>query len=684
MAGPRTFVIACALLASSAPAYARADAGGRRALVEPTYPGQVLRARVFPAGTVNVPRDASYVGVRVRRTQPKDEGAVTEHYQHELSRLLDFDPTRTLLGKSDWAEIEHRAVRVEKQISSEAEHIEFTLDDPVERLAQTRRFVEKARGRLASILVKALKKKKVDPEVLAQVSEGLAKKYPFFDNPYQVELLISDMRGLAPALGRWDFAGKQPGAPKLGKLPRKIQTVMKDLGQRVFAHANVLFSHHAYADALVTIDAMRAGGLDPGNARFVTTPYPFDPGVRADMEARGVKTSHAAYSIADTKLALEQSIRELLLRSDENHGPILVLEDGGLASEVIAEKFANEMYRIRIVELTKAGERIAKSKLPGKLKIDWRQIKSMGGEFQNAIKERYIVADGADPLGRAAAERVWNERMTLMSRPRMGETWEHSTLDPEVYGFAHYTYSDSKYKREIMTPLYAQAVNRATFSLIEQGGKPLTNKRVTIIGGGAMGLNVALELRDKGFEITFVEPDPDQRKLLHEQHGFPSEQIKDVPELRSTLPGRGLIMELSGAHNILTAKHLFLIDDGTHVVHGSSKDNPFDMDTFRKLAVEVQDWKPSPTGQVSKSYVFEAAGRRRTLHFPGNGFTISHGGQEQNVPRARILPEVGTVLRLLAHAITEQPVSHFPFFGTPVDLGKPGVQKKLLRDVARN
>jgi hypothetical protein len=217
-------------------------------------------------------------------------------------------------------------------------------------------------------------------------------------------------------------------------------------------------------------------------------------------------------------------------------------------------------------------------------------------------------------------------------------------------------------------------VNRATFDAIAHEGKQLKNQRATIIGGGAMGLNAGIELREKGFEVTFVEPDAGRQALLKEK-GFP------VGELKSALPGRGLVLELSGMHKLLKAEHLFLLDDETHVAHGSSKDNPFDMETFKALASETIRWKPSPTGQTSASYVFQAGGRKRTLHFPGDGYTISHGGKEQNVPLKKFLPEVESLLRLSAHALhNDRTITQYPFFGTPDWLHKPGAQKKALRN----
>jgi hypothetical protein len=249
-------------------------------------------------------------------------------------------------------------------------------------------------------------------------------------------------------------------------------------------------------------------------------------------------------------------------------------------------------------------------------------------------------------------------------------------LDPRVFGFAHYTYSDTRYKREVMTPLYTERVNQATFEVISEGGKELQNRRVTIIGGGAMGLAAGRELRDKGFEVTYVEPDTKRHPILTGE-GF------KIRPLERALRRRGLILELSGIKNLITQEHLFLMMDGAHLVHGSSKDNPFDMKTFKALADERIPWAKNSRGQRSATYVFTAAGLRKELHMPADGFTISHGGKRQNVPLKKFLPEVEALFRLGIHALTDAPVTHFPFFTAPdhVVAGKGREDNRSLRQI---
>src|SRR5205814_2273573 len=104
---------------------------------------------------------------------------------------------------------------------------------------------------------------------------------------------------------------------------------------------------------------------------------PFDPDVIAGMEVRGFSVAHAPYDKAKTKAHLEQAIGELLERSHENHGLIVVLDDGGMAASVIAERFKDQMHRFRVIEITKGGERLAKETVPGALRTNYEQLRNL-------------------------------------------------------------------------------------------------------------------------------------------------------------------------------------------------------------------------------------------------------------------------------------------------------------------
>ncbi len=628
-----------------------------RPLVEKTYDWKTIHNRL------GLRRDSLSIwsgsGHSVKRLQPLNKDLVSKQYQASISRLLDLDPNRTILREKDWQQIISKHQFGSYQMRNKNEQLEFVFKDSSLRLKQVRQFEEKARGTLARVLVKALKSKTATPKTLKQVTDKLAKQHPYFENPFNVELMIADTRALFPTLAKWDFGrGSSETSKATHKLPKEVQQVIEQVGYRAYAHSNVLFANHLYKDGVVMLDAMIAAGLNPKNSRFVTTPYPFDKGVRAQVDQRGVEVSHNPYSAKKTKQDLEQSIQYLLQRSSKNNAPILVFDDGGHATEVIAEKYADQLHRFRIIEITKAGERVAKEVLPPKLQVNLKNFRVLNRDQMAQMEKKFLSASSYDSISREKAALSWRRIASYLRTPSMQDQGTQNALDGRVFGFSHHTYSDSAYKREVMTPLYTEQVNSGTFSTIEKAGMKLNNKKVTILGGGAMGQSAGLELKSKGYTVTFVEPDKTTQGKLKE-HGF------SIRELKDSLKGRGLIMDMSGKKNLISMEHLFMMDEGTHIVNGSSKDYPFDMQTFRSIATKQVPWRSKPGGQRSASYVFNAAGLTKTLHFPGDGYTISHGGKKQNVPLKKFLPEINALFLLGVHALTDRPVTHYPFFSTP-------------------
>ena len=592
-----------------------------------------------------------------------DTAATHRAHERSIGRLLTLDPNHRLLGEDKWTRVRSTFERYtgEQQANAD-EGATFKLFDESARVHDTRMIEEEARGQIAKKLADVLSHETPSPDKLAEVCEKLAVEHPFLDNPWHAEMLIADMRRVFPTLGKWDFRtaedGKAYRAPRT--LPESTQALVTKIGRRAFADTAVLFSNHMYRDGIVMYDALNALGLEPHNARFVATPYPFDKRVRASLEARGVRTYAAPYSVEKTKAELKTAIESLL--KTHTDGPILVFDDGGLATEAITKHFSRDMHRFRIVEITKSGERIGKTQLAKILDAPkTASLRGLSAEQLERTHQQFVEGRAFDDASRADAEAHWDR---IVHAPTYGGGFpQDRAIESRQFGFAYYTYSNTAYKKETMTPLYTEQVNRSLFDAIDRSGKPLSNKRVTIIGGGAMGHNAGKELREKGFEVTFVEPDATQAKVLGDD-GFV------VSELRPSLRGRSIVLELSGIKNIIGLNDVFQLDQGAFLVHGSSKDNPFDMESFNKMAKE-RVALPGHNGQRSATYRFEVAGRKKDLHLLGDGFTISHGGKAQNVPLDKFLPELDRLVNLGVYALENKPVTHTPIFTAPESAMNP-------------
>jgi hypothetical protein len=102
------------------------------------------------------------------------------------------------------------------------------------------------------------------------------------------------------------------------------------------------------------------------------------------------------------------------------------------------------------------------------------------------------------------------------------------------------------------------------------------------------------------------------------------------------------------------------------------------MEAFKALVSERTEWKPGPGGQRSATYVFQAAGQRRELHFVGDGVTVSHNGARQNVPLEDYRPEAALLLKLGAWVLRRTGVSHLPFESTPPEIAQPATKPWML------
>jgi hypothetical protein len=127
-------------------------------------------------------------------------------------------------------------------------------------------------------------------------------------------------------------------------------------GERPFAGNHTLFVGHRYSDVVPFMETMVAAGMEPKNSVFVTTPYPFNDSTSVVLDHMGIDVLERERSVQGVKDGIERGIRQMLARPGKR--PILIFDDGGLASRVIGEKFSDQMSRFKIVEITTAGHRL--------------------------------------------------------------------------------------------------------------------------------------------------------------------------------------------------------------------------------------------------------------------------------------------------------------------------------------
>ncbi|MEO6953792.1 MAG: hypothetical protein ABI321_18465, partial [Polyangia bacterium] len=440
-----------------------------------------------------------------RPIDDRQKQALTERVHDSIARLTELDPRHELLSDAEWTKVAERHQFDHHDVRNAAEAIDFKAFDPEYKARALMGFEEIAKGRLARTLSDALAHESPSPERLHAITTKLAAQHPYLGSSFNVEQIIAETRKIHPTLAKWDFREMDDGRKFRGDhvLPASTQAAVTRIGHRAFEGANVLFANHMYADSLAMVDALTALGLDTSNSRFVATPYPFDKRVGLLLEHRGVKVEAAPYEVDKTKKMVGDAVEALLVKARANHGPIVVFDDGGMATQYIAEHHADELYRFRIVEITKAGERVGKAVLPRALGSDVRDHATLDEAQRGSVRDRFIEIRTIDEASKQRAGEIFDAQWRARRVRSVNPTGQ---LPRSSFGFAYYTYSNTAYKRDVMTPLYTEQVNASLFGAIERGGHPIANKRVAIVGGGAMGIAAARELRTSGYEVTFVEP----------------------------------------------------------------------------------------------------------------------------------------------------------------------------------
>ncbi|HUS65137.1 MAG TPA: hypothetical protein VMZ28_11365 [Kofleriaceae bacterium] len=347
-----------------------------------------------------------------------------------------------------------------------------------------------------------------------------------------------DPRGEPPGVDM-ELVGKlleMPRVPPLLELALQRQD-----GRRVFSAHNMLLVNHLYSDAVPFVETLKLAGMSPDKTAIVSTEYPFDPAVTYALEQEGVKTYDDTMK-RGMAAAVERGIREMLAKSDANGQPILILDDGGTAAELIRTKFAEQADRFKIVEITS------------------------GGLFP------------AEELMR-----------------------QHGRLP-----FVYRTTARSDTKRRIMSPVYAARVIDTAIAEIRRAQLELVGREAVVLGGGAMGapagaelLRRGKELSARGLAVTFVDTDATTAKALRAA-GF------KVAPIEKALPRAALVVGMATIEpgkESLREEHLPLLRDGVVVVQGASKRKQFDMKRFEAIA-DRKDLLPGGAPRPSYRYTF--------------------------------------------------------------------------------
>jgi hypothetical protein len=188
--------------------------------------------------------------------------------------------------------------------------------------------------------------------------------------------------------------------------------------------------------------------------------------------------------------------------------------------------------------------------------------------WNDAESRVLLIDDGGRAIRLLHAERYADirDRFTCVEQTRCGIR----TLDDIELRVPVVNVAESWVKLEHESPMIAESVNDELvrqLAAMEPSGIPVS-RRASIIGYGAIGRAVAIELRRRGGEIVVHDSRGEQRALA-EQDGFATHG-----DLSDLLRRGGLIVGCSG-RPVLDREHYHRIPNGSVLVSASSADVEF-------------------------------------------------------------------------------------------------------------
>lgn len=288
-----------------------------------------------------------------------------------------------------------------------------------------------------------------------------------------------------------------------------------------FQDSKVLVLQHLYASTQSILDAVVACGAKPSDITVMGKPYSGSMRVAASMVEKGfnlvVPSLHQS-EFSDHEGHMDALVGEQvkrILAEAAPHEKLMVLDDGGHVAKVVHEHFPHKAHRFRFVEQTQRGA--------------------------NAVKEVAAHVPGGlkSPVVNVAESRAKKDHES----PSIG-------------------YSVWKETKAILDKIEAQGVT--------------VPKSATVLGFGAVGSQVARELKDAGYDVHVYDPDPnrmaqataqgftahgDKRQALGHGNVLVSATGRTAVSLDDVkhLPKQAVLVNAASANNELNATNLLTL-----------------------------------------------------------------------------------------------------------------------------
>jgi hypothetical protein len=246
-----------------------------------------------------------------------------------------------------------------------------------------------------------------------------------------------------------------------------------------------------------------------------------------------------------------------------------------------------------------------------------------------------LVDDGGRAIRLLHTERHADirNRFTCVEQTRCGiRTLESTKLDVPVVNVA-----ESWVKLEHESPMIAESVNRELArQLAAMDSRGIrAGRHGLIIGYGAIGRAVSIELRRRGLDVA-VHDARDEQRSFAKQEGF-----ETCSDLSAALRGGGLIVGCTGKP-VLDREHYRQIPNGSILVSASSADVEFRAWQLRPTAEclgRPESWGATGGGPDRNHPCFSLYRARNSLgrfYLVNGGFPVNFSGGVDPIPPEKI------------------------------------------------
>ncbi|MDP2344697.1 MAG: NAD(P)-dependent oxidoreductase [Deltaproteobacteria bacterium] len=397
-----------------------------------------------------------------------------------------------------------------------------------------------------------------DLRMVGQLERKLSERSQRRDPARRIAEHLSSGDGVSP----FKSGGKPIESPRIAALD---QLKLQHQAAQPFAGAKILVLQHLYASTQSILDAAVACGAKAGDITVMGKPYSGSMKVAASMVQKGfqvvVPSLHQS-EFSDHEGHMDVLVKEQVARLLAEAGPgdpLLVLDDGGHVCKVVHEHFPEQAHRFRFVEQTQRGATVIKelhARLPGGLK--------------------------------AACVDV----------------------------------AESRAKKEFESPCIGYSVWKETKAIVDKlGAQGVTLPRqATVLGFGAVGSQVARELKEAGYSVHVFDPDPKRQadaaaggftvhaektsalakaNLLVSATGRTAVSLDDV----KFLPKECVLVNAASANNELNATNLLVLQMmSANALMGTVRIGPKGVEIPRSLISQVDTATLDEKGHLWDSF----------------------------------------------------------------------------------